>query len=122
MEYSHSLLRPFYTKLVWVLGFPRTRERGASCGFRVLGDSEPAWLSVPRNPEPILMLCKKALKAYANIPFCVRNAYKWIVKWVPSSQERNHREPGTLTPLLFSLYHHPTKVDYVGIKEEKNSC
>ena len=77
MEYSHSLLRPFYTKLVWVPGFPRTRN---SPGFRVprnsetrwlmwvlgSGNSEPAWVSVPGNPEP---------------------------EWVPGSWERNP-EPG----------------------------
>ena len=86
MEYSHSLLRPFYTKLVWV---PDSRE---------LREPEPR-VSVPGNPEPILTLCKKAVKGYGNIPLCIRNAYKWIVKWIPSSRERNPREPRTLTPL-----------------------
>ena len=76
MEYSHSFLRHFYMKLVWVPG-----------------DPESPWASVHRNPEPILPLCKKAVKGYGNIPLCVRNAYKWIVKWIPSFWERNPDTP-----------------------------
>jgi hypothetical protein len=85
MEYFHSILRPFCTKLVRVPGS---------------GNPEPAWVPVPRNPGTRTNFVQKAVKDYESILLCLRNAEKWIVKRVPGSRERNLREPGTLTPLI----------------------
>jgi hypothetical protein len=73
MEYFHSVLRPFCTKLVLV---PGLWEPGTRTNF-----------------------VQKAVKDYESILLCLRNAEKWIVKRVPGSWERNPMEPGTLTPL-----------------------
>jgi hypothetical protein len=90
MEYFHSILRPFYTKLVRVPGF---WEPGTRLGSPFLGTRNPPGFPVPGNPGTRTNFVQKAVKDYESILLCLRNAEKWIVKRVPGSRERNPDTP-----------------------------
>ena len=66
MEYSHSLLRPFYTKLVWVPGFLGTGNPPGS-GFSRAQDDDSA-LRIRREPAGILAFSGQFLQVPAYFP------------------------------------------------------